>query len=103
MQIKGAMEEQNEGSKQITDALKTMNDSTEEVRSASVEMANGNRMILEEVHHLQSASVAMKDGMDEMSTGAKKINDTGANLAEMSRQITSAIEKIGSQIDLFRT
>ena len=103
MQIKGAMEEQNEGSKQITDALKTMNDSTEEVRSASIEMANGNKMILEEVQSLQSSSLEMKNGMDEMSSGAKKINETGANLAEMSHHITSAIEKIGSQIDLFRT
>ena len=102
MQIRAAMEEQNQGSQQITGALKTMNDSTEEVRAASIEMSNGNKMILEEVQNLQSATHAMKGSMDEMSHGARKINETGASLAEISSQVQSAIEKIGSQIDLFK-
>ena len=102
MQIKAAMEEQNQGSQQITEALKTMNDSTEEVRSASVEMQNGNKMILEEVQQLQSASTTMKSSMDEMSVGARKINETGTALGEISQQVRGAINKIGSQIDLFR-
>ena len=102
MQIKAAMEEQNQGSKQITDALKTMNDSTQEVRAASVEMANGNKMILEEVQLLQSATLEMKGSMDEMSNGARKINETGSALADISGQVQSAIDKIGSQIDLFK-
>jgi methyl-accepting chemotaxis protein len=102
MQIKAAMEEQNQGSQQITGALKTMNDSTEEVRAASVEMSNGNKMILEEVQHLQTATLQMKGSMDEMSAGARKINETGASLADISSQVQEAIDKIGSQIDLFR-
>lgn len=102
MQIKAAMEEQNQGSQQITSALKTMNDSTEEVRAASVEMSNGNKLILDEVQHLQSATLEMKGSMDEMSNGARKINETGAALSNISGQVQDAIDKIGSQIDLFR-
>ena len=102
MQIKAAMDEQNQGSQQITSALKTMNDSTEEVRAASVEMSNGNKMILEEVQHLQSATLEMKNSMDEMSNGARKINETGSALADISSQVQGAIDKIGSQIDLFK-
>ena len=102
MQIKAAMEEQNQGSQQITGALKTMNDSTEEVRAASVEMSNGNKMILQEVQHLQAATLEMKGSMDEMSNGARKINETGAALGDISGQVQNAIGKIGSQIDLFK-
>ena len=102
MQIKAAMEEQNQGSQQITGALKTMNDSTEEVRAASVEMSNGNKMILQEVQHLQAATLEMKGSMDEMSSGARKINETGAALADISSQVQEAIGKIGTQIDLFK-
>ncbi|MBQ3671327.1 MAG: cache domain-containing protein [Treponema sp.] len=102
MQIKAAMEEQNQGSQQITSALKSMNDSTEEVRGASVEMSNGNRLILEEVQQLQSATLTMKDSMDEMADGARKINETGASLSDISRQVRGAIDKIGTQIDLFK-
>ncbi len=102
MQIKAAMEEQNQGSRQITDALKSMNDSTEEVRGASVEMSNGNKMILEEIQQLQETTLVMKESMGEMSNGARKINETGSSLNDISRQVGAAIDKIGSQIDLFK-
>ncbi len=102
MQIKAAMEEQNQGSKQITSALKSMNDSNEEVKNASVEMANGSKAILKEVKDLQSATSAMKNSMEEMASGARKINETGVALSDISSQVTSAIDKIGLQIDLFK-
>ena len=63
---------------------------------------NHHKMILGEVQNLQSATLAMKDSMDEMSSGAKKINETGASLATISRQVQEAITKIGGQIDLFK-
>ena len=102
IQIKSAMEEQNAGSKQITDALHSMNDSTIEVRNASKEMQQGNEMILGEVKHLQNATLQMTQSMDEMSIGAKKINETGAALTEVSDQIKNSINKIGEQVDLFK-
>ena len=102
IQIKAAMEEQNQGSKQITDALKIMNDTTQEVSAASIEMTHGNQLILEEVQKLQAATLEMKDSMQEMSHGARKINETGVALSDISSQVQGAIEKIGSQIDLFR-
>ncbi len=102
IQIKAAMEEQNAGSKQITDALHSMNDSTVEVRNASKEMQQGNEMILGEVKQLQNATLHMTQSMEEMSIGAKKINDTGAALSEVSDQIKDSIHKIGEQVDQFK-
>ena len=100
--IRTAMEEQNEGSKQILEALKMMNDSTEEVRSASIEMQEGNKLILSEVQQLQDVTVSMKSSMDEMSVGAQKINETGVVLTEVSDRMKDSIIKIGKQIDEFK-
>ncbi|MCR4735641.1 MAG: Cache 3/Cache 2 fusion domain-containing protein [Treponema sp.] len=102
MQIRTAMEEQNEGSKQIVEALKMMNDSTQEVKTASVEMQNGNKMILSEVHILQDVTLSMNQSMEEMSVGARKINETGAVLTEVSDKMRGSINKIGNQIDEFK-
>ena len=102
MQIKAAMEEQNEGSQQITEALHTMNDSTVEVRNASSEMQEGNQLILQEVKQLQNATMAMTQSMEEMSIGARKINETGSALSDVSSQINDSIAKIGTQVDQFK-
>ena len=79
-----------------------MNDSTVEVRNASNEMSEGNKMILKEVQQLQNAAMAMSQSMEEMAVGARKINETGAALSEVSGQINSSIGKIGEQVDKFK-
>ncbi len=101
-QIKGAMEEQQIGSKQIIDALKSMNNSTSEVHSASSEMTEGNKHILSEIQKLQDATETMKGSIEEMHTGAEKINETGAALSTISGKVAENIKQIGSEIDLFK-
>ena len=101
-QINSAMKEQKEGSRQIVDALKMMNDSTLEVKNASHEMAVGNRAILEEIRNLQDATNVIKDGIDEMSCGASEMNKTSALLSHISTKVTGSINRIGDQIDQFR-
>ena len=65
-------------------------------------MSAGNQAILDEIKLLQEATEAMKNSTDEMSTGARKINDTGAALSDIADQVKGSIDKIGSQIDLFK-
>ena len=102
IQIKDAMEEQQQGSKQIIDALHSMNSSTSEVKSASAEMTEGNRQILSEMEKLQNATDAIKESITEMQIGAQRINETGASLSSISGKVADSIEKIGSEIDLFK-
>ena len=101
LQIKAAMDEQNEGSKQITDALRNMNDSTVEVRKSSREMFGKSKSIVAEMENLRDSTSAMNTSMDEMAVGARKINETGSMLTDISEHVKKAIKKIGSQIDLF--
>ena len=102
-QIKGAMEEQNAGSRQIGDALRNMNESTVEVQKASKSMSQRNERIMHEIKLLQDSTQNMQSGMDEMKDGARKINETGSALAGISSDVQEAINKIGSQIDRFKT
>lgn len=43
----------------------------------------------------------IKESVGEMSLGAKKINETGASLSDISNEMKSSIKKIGVEIDLF--
>ena len=101
-QIKSAMYEQGEGSKQISISLSAMNDSSLAVKVASEEMENGNKAILEEINNLQEATTVMKNGMEEMSIGATRINKSGAELADLSFNMKASIDKIGEQVDRFK-
>ncbi len=40
--------------------------------------------------------------MEEMSIGAKKINETGASLMEIADKMQNSIDQIGTQIDQFK-
>ncbi len=100
-QIKGAMTEQQAGSKQITEALHGMNDSTTQVRSASKEMTNDSRAIMNEISILQSSSTSMQQGMSEMTNSAGKINQMGNTLSEISQLMEDSISAMGQQVDQF--
>ncbi len=102
IQIQSAMEEQNEGSKQILEALRHLNSSTSEVRTSSQEMSGRNEQIVKDMTVLKESTEMMNTSMDEMAIGARKINETGATLSEISVQVKSAIQTIGDQVDLFK-
>ena len=102
IQIQSAMEEQNEGSKQIMEALRHLNSSTSEVRNSSQEMSGRNEQIVRDMGILSESTDMMNTSMDEMAVGARKINETGATLSEISVQVRNSIQKIGAQVDLFK-
>ena len=58
-------------------------------------------MILGEVQNLQNTTLIIKDSMQEMSAGAKSMNQTSAALSEISSQVSDSIKKIGEEIDQF--
>ena len=102
LHIHSAMEEQNEGSKQIMDALTNLNHSTVEVRNSSRDMLNRNSQVVQEMEGLYESTKMMNTSMEEMAVGARKINETGATLNDISSQVKGSINKIGEQVDLFK-
>ena len=100
-EIKVAMTEQREGSKQVIETLATMNMSTTEVSNAAQEMIEGNKLIFRNIAGLQDSSGAMKTSMDEMSEGAKRIHESGEELSQNALMVKDSITEIGGQIDQF--
>ena len=102
-QIKAAMTEQQEGSAQITEALRTLNDSSQQVQQASQSMTAAGRTIMEQVGSLQSETNEMKNGMNEMTSSAEQISETGSALSEISSIMEQSITEIGRQVDQFES
>ncbi|WP_191014203.1 hypothetical protein [Treponema zioleckii] len=65
-------------------------------------MEQGNKIILSEVQQLQNSTMAMKESMDEMANGARKISETGNTLGAISGKVKTSIEEIGTQVDQFK-
>lgn len=101
-EINRAMQEQQAGSFQINHSLKVLNNSSAEVRSSSMEMQKGNESILHEIQELENETTRMKEGMDQMLIGARKINETGSTLSNLSGDMEKAINEISSQLDQFK-
>jgi len=60
------------------------------------------KQILSEIQALNDATKMMKSGMEEMEVGAKRINETGVQLKDISDKVDNSINKIGAQIDQFK-
>ena len=65
-------------------------------------MAEKSSRIVSEMNTLRDATDGMMQSMDEMASGARKINETGMQLNDISQNVQNSINKIGSQIDLFK-
>ena len=101
-EISRAMIEQQEGSKQIFEALRSMNDITAQVRTGSVEMAAGNKSILDSIQTLQDTTAVIKGSMEEINAGAEEINMTVETLTDLSHGTTSTIQRVESVIGQFK-
>ena len=65
-------------------------------------MNDRNAQIVRDMTILSESTGMMNTSMEEMAVGARKINETGATLGEISSQVKSSIDKIGEQVDLFK-
>ena len=101
-QIKAAVGEQQDGSSQITGALRDMTDSASQVRDSSKKMAGETQTIMDKVLALQEKTNSMKRSMEQMDQNAEKIKSAGATLSDISNVMEKSIGEIGAQIDQFR-
>ncbi len=93
-ELRQAMLEQREGSSQVLEALKSMNDITTEVRSGSAEMGTGNRLILEEMEHLRATTTEIGRGIGEAAEGSRGIEANAKRGRELADGLNSAIDRL---------
>ena len=101
-QIKLAMDEQSEGSKQIGDALGYMNDATEQVRVASDGVDSSRQGIISDITSLRQSSDSVEEQVEKMSQNIKRMEEDDSSLLNITTSINGSIYRIGNQIDKFK-
>jgi methyl-accepting chemotaxis protein len=100
--IRGAMEEQNEGSKQILESLSQLNEATQMVKGGSQEMLEGSRQVIEEGKNLDLVTQEISNGMNEMASGADQINVAVSRINAISNSNKENIDVLVQEVARFR-
>jgi len=100
--IRNAMEEQGEGSKQVLQSVGTMNDLTQQVKSGSEEMLSGSQEVMKESQNLEKVTQEITGGMNEMATGAEQVNVAVHNVNEMTQKNREAIDSLLKEVSRFK-
>ncbi len=100
--IKGAMEEQNEGSKQVVDALNAMNKTSGDVQTSSREIENGTKEILAAIETLKASSANMSDNFNKIVATTQATQKATARLSQFATEMSGAVNDISKKINEFK-
>jgi methyl-accepting chemotaxis protein len=100
--IRNAMEEQAQGSKQILDAIGQVNDITQNVKSGSEEMFEGSKQVLKEGSNLERVTQEITGGMNEMAIGSEQINVAVNQVNDLSEKNRENIDLLVKEVSRFK-
>jgi len=100
--IRGAMEEQDQGSKQILEAIGNVNENTRQVKGGSTEMLESSREVIKESQNLERATGEITGGMNKMASGAEQINAAINRVNELSGENRKKINKLMEDVSRFK-
>jgi methyl-accepting chemotaxis protein len=100
--IRHAMEEQGEGSKQVLEAVTSLNDVTQKVRAGSEEMLLGSQQIIQEAQNLGRISAEIANSMNEMTAGSQEITTAMNRVNDISGQNKESIATLVSEVGKFK-
>jgi len=100
--IRGAMEEQGAGSKQILEAIGQLNEITRQVKSSSEKMLEGAKNIISEGRNLERATGEITGGMDEMAASAGQIKSAVNEVNSISGQNKQIIDSLVVAVSRFK-
>jgi methyl-accepting chemotaxis protein len=100
--IRNAMEEQGEGSKQILQSAGSLNEITQQVKDGSREMLEGAKEVIQESTNLEKATQEITGGMNEMAIGADEINIAVHNVSGLSVKNRDGIDTLIREVSRFK-
>ena len=100
--IRNAMEEQGEGSKQVLQGVGSLNELTQNVSRSSDEMLEGSQEVMRESQNLEKVTQEITGGMNEMATGADQINLAINNINGMTTKNREAIKDLLAEVARFK-
>ncbi|MDR2574885.1 MAG: methyl-accepting chemotaxis protein [Treponema sp.] len=100
--IRIAMEEQDQGSKQIMETFVHLNDITRHVKDGSTEMFEGSKEVIQESRSLEQVTHEITGGMNEMAIGADHINLAVNRVNEISGRNKENIDILVREVSRFK-
>jgi len=100
--IRGAMEEQEQGSRQILDGIVEVTGITRQVKSGSNEMLEGAKEVIQESNSLEKATQEITLGMNEMASGAEQINVAVNHVNDISGKNREGIDALIREVSKFK-
>ena len=100
--IRNAMEEQGQGSRQILEAIGQLNGITRMVKQGSAEMLGGSKGVITESRNLELASNEIAGSVMEMTNGADQINAAISRVSEISVTNKEHINTLFAEVSKFK-
>ena len=100
--IRNAMEEQNQGSKQILSASGQVNEITQQVKGGSAEMLEGSKEVIAESKNLERATQEITNGINEMAAGADQVNQAVNTVSDLTGRTKENIASLVQSVSRFR-
>ncbi len=97
-----AMREQENGSKEVLTAIKSINTVTIEVQAGSEEMLKGGEGVAEEMRKLDDLTRIITESMNEMASGAVQINNAVQEVSEITQKNKRSIESLSAEVGKFK-
>ena len=97
-----AMREQENGSREVLTAIKSINTVTIEVQAGSEEMLTGGEGVASEMQKLDGLTRVITDSMNEMASGAVQINNAIQEVNEITQKNKRSIENLADEVGKFK-
>ena len=97
-----AMREQENGSREVLGAIKTINTVTTEVKAGSQEMLHGGEGVAEEMRKLDDLTRIIADSMNEMASGAVQISNAVQDVNEITQKNKASIDNLAKEVKKFK-
>ncbi|MDR0585844.1 MAG: hypothetical protein LBG26_01245 [Treponema sp.] len=100
--VRNAMEEQGTGSKNILEAVSSLNEITVEVKSGAQVMLDGSCQVIMESKTLEELTDGITNGMNEMAAGADQIDSAVNHVNDISINNKNQIETLLGEVSKFK-
>lgn len=101
-EIDRSMEEQDNASKQVLNALHDMNDGSSEVQIMSKNLRKSNERVMEEMGKLEHIVQTVSGSMDEMNAGAQQIGKSAHTVSDMAAETDENIVLMAGLVSRFK-
>jgi len=100
--IRNAMEEQAEGSKQLLQSAGGLKEINFQVKGGSEEMFEGSKEVMNESRNLEKVTQEITGGMNEMATGADQVNIAVNHVNDISGRNREGINNLMQEVSRFK-